>query len=76
MSENTSVTGDPTAALQVTGSSACCGSPAQAAGGSLPPVGATDDPCCGTRQAAEAAGSCCDTQAKADAVAAGRGCCS
>ncbi|RAG87046.1 arsenite S-adenosylmethyltransferase [Streptacidiphilus pinicola] len=37
------------------------------------PTAAT--PCCGTGQAAEAAGSCCDPAAKADAVAAGTGCC-
>ncbi|MEV0425598.1 hypothetical protein [Micromonospora sp. NPDC050495] len=82
MTENTPTTGgftgDPAAALQVTGSGACCGSPAQAVGGILPPAGATaaGDPCCGTRQAAQAADSCCGTQAKADAVAAGQGCCS
>ncbi|MFG2169283.1 hypothetical protein [Micromonospora chersina] len=82
MSENTSTaggfTGDPAAALQITGSGACCGSPAQAVGGILPPAGETTsgDPCCGTRQAAQAAGSCCGTEAKADAIATGQGCCS
>lgn len=82
MSENTTVAGgfagDPTAALQVTGSGACCGSPAQAVGGILPPAGtsASADPCCGTRQAAQVADSCCGTEARADAVATGRGCCS
>ncbi|MEV4483138.1 hypothetical protein [Micromonospora coxensis] len=81
MSENTQTTGgfagDPAAALRVTGSGACCGSPAQAVGAILPPAGeaASTGPCCGTREAAEAAGSCCGTQAKADAVAAGQGCC-
>lgn len=82
MSENTTVAGgfagDPTAALQVTGSGACCGSPAQAVGGILPPAGASvsADPCCGTRQAAQVADSCCGTEARADAVATGQGCCS
>ncbi|MEU8265115.1 hypothetical protein AB0C02_31465 [Micromonospora sp. NPDC048999] len=70
-------TGEPTAALQVTGSGACCGSPAQAVGGILPPAGvgetASGDPCCGARQAAD---SCCGTQANADAIATGQGCCS
>ncbi|MGV9764269.1 MULTISPECIES: hypothetical protein [Micromonospora] len=81
MSENASTggfTGDPAAALRITGSGACCGSPAQAVGGILPPAGesAGGDPCCGTRQAAQAADSCCGTEVRADAVAAGQGCCS
>ncbi|MFI7284338.1 hypothetical protein ACIBOV_29165 [Micromonospora chersina] len=82
MTENTSAvggfTGDPSAALQVTGSGACCGSPAQAVGGILPPAGAAagGETCCGSRQAAQAADSCCGTQAKAEAVATGQGCCS
>ncbi|PWU46018.1 hypothetical protein DLE60_24575 [Micromonospora globispora] len=81
MSENTRTTGgflgDPEAALAVTGSDSCCGSPAQAVGSILPPAAetATAGPCCGTQEAAEAAGSCCGTQARADAVAAGQGCC-
>lgn len=72
-------TGDPAAALQVTGSGACCGSPAhQAVGAILPPAGATAgaDLCCGTRQAVQVADSCCGTEATADAVATGQGCCS
>jgi hypothetical protein len=81
MSENTQTaggfTGDPAAALAVTGSGACCGSPAQAVGSILPPAGgaATAGPCCGSQQAADVAGSCCDPQAKGDAVSAGQGCC-
>ncbi|MFC7547774.1 hypothetical protein [Plantactinospora sp. GCM10030261] len=81
MSKNTSgaggFTGDPAAALRVTGSGACCGSPAQAVGGILPPAGenVSGDPCCGSRQVAVAADSCCGTEAKADAIAAGQGCC-
>ncbi|SCL35061.1 hypothetical protein GA0070624_5158 [Micromonospora rhizosphaerae] len=84
MSQNTAgaggFSGDPVAALQVIGSGACCGSPAQAVGGILPPAGESAssgaDTCCGTRQAAQAADSCCGTQAKADAIATGQGCCS
>ncbi|MEV4199653.1 hypothetical protein [Micromonospora globbae] len=86
MSANTPTTGgfagDPVAALQVTGSGACCGSPAQGVGGILPPAGDTagsaagGGPCCGTQEAAQAAGSCCGTQAKAEAIATGQRCCS
>jgi hypothetical protein len=82
MSENSPTVGgfagDPTAGLQVTGSGACCGSPAQGVGAILPPVGetASSDPCCGTRQAAQQADSCCGTQAKTEAITTGQGCCS
>ncbi|NES16287.1 MULTISPECIES: hypothetical protein [Micromonospora] len=71
-------TGDPAAALQITGSGDCCGSPAQAVGDIRPPAGRADgdEPCCGTREAARAADSCCGTRARADAVATGQGCCS
>ncbi|MEV5692528.1 hypothetical protein [Micromonospora globbae] len=81
MSENIQTTGgfagDPAAALAVTGSGSCCGSPAQAVGAILPPAGeaATAGGCCGTAEAAHAAGSCCDAEAKADAITAGQGCC-
>ncbi|WP_200207780.1 hypothetical protein [Micromonospora coerulea] len=85
MSENTQTApattggfaGDPAAALAVTGSGSCCGSPAQAVGSILPPAGEalTAGPCCGTAQAAEAAGSCCGTEPKTEAVNAGQGCC-
>lgn len=81
MSDDTTPTGgfagDPAAALRVTGSGACCGSPAQAVCGILPPVGEADaaGPCCGTRQATQAATSCCGTQTRTDAVATGQGCC-
>jgi hypothetical protein len=81
MTENTPITGgftgDPAAALQVTGSGACCGNPAQAVGAILPPAGATasGDSCCGSRPAAQTADSCCGAEAKADA-ATGQGCCS
>lgn len=71
-------TGDPAAALHVTGSGACCGSSAQGVGAILPPDSgtATSDPCCGTRQAAQEADSCCGTQPKTEAIATGQGCCS
>ena len=68
--------GDPAAALTVTGSSGCCGGAAQTAdllGGE--PRSAASSPCCGTQADAQAAGSCCGTSAKAEAVAAGTGCC-
>lgn len=32
-------------------------------------------PCCGTTEAARAAGACCDPTAKREALAAGAGCC-
>ncbi|SCL71207.1 hypothetical protein GA0070606_5649 [Micromonospora citrea] len=69
--------GDPAAALQVTGSGACCGSPAQPVGGILPSTGDTGpaDSCRGTARAARTSDSCCGTGARADAVASGRGCC-
>jgi hypothetical protein len=66
-------TGNPAAALQVTGSGACCGSPGQTAGAMLPPPG---DPCCGNQQAAAEADSCCGTPVEPDVAAAGAGCCS
>jgi hypothetical protein len=84
MSENTQTipttggfAGDGAAALAVTGSCSCCGSPAQRVGSILPPAGevASTGPCCGTQEAADAAGSCCGSQAKNEAVDAGHGCC-
>ncbi|MDW5325010.1 hypothetical protein [Plantactinospora sp. KLBMP9567] len=65
--------GDPAAALDVAGSTGCCGSPAQATNVTLPdPAGGT---CCGTPAEAVAANSCCAPVARAEAVAAGQGCC-
>ncbi|MGC5305454.1 hypothetical protein [Micromonospora zamorensis] len=85
MSENTQAApataggfaGDPGAALAVTGSGSCCGSPAQAVGSILPPTGQESNPgpCCGSQQAAEEASSCCGTEAKTEAVSTGQGCC-
>ncbi|MGW4498247.1 hypothetical protein ACWENR_06465 [Micromonospora sp. NPDC004336] len=79
MSENTQTAGgfagDPTAALAVTGSGSCCGSPAQAVGSVLPPAGgtATVGGCCGTAEAAQVVGSCCGTETGAPTAA--QGCC-
>jgi hypothetical protein len=77
MSETTTsggFSGDPAAALTVTGTSGCCGSPAQATL-ALPEPATASSPCCGTPAEATAEGSCCGSTAKADAVAAGQGCC-
>ena len=63
-------TGDPAAAPAVTGTSGCCGNPAQA-DLALPEPAA--GPCCGTPAVAGA--ECCGSAAKAGAVAAGQGCC-
>ncbi|MFG2298331.1 hypothetical protein [Streptomyces sp. NPDC048603] len=51
----------------------CCGpAPAQpAAEAAL----ARSSPCCGTNEDAEAAGACCDPEAKHAAVTTGAGCC-
>ena len=68
-------TGDPSAALTVTGTSGCCGSPAQATLALPEPAAAAGGPCCGTQAEAAAEGSCCGGAAKSDAVAAGQGCC-
>ncbi|MEV0136263.1 hypothetical protein AB0H83_48525 [Dactylosporangium sp. NPDC050688] len=66
--------GDPAAALDVAGTSGCCGNPPQAAAPTLPdPRQAA--PCCGTAAEAAQAGACCGTSAKAEAVASGTGCC-
>ncbi len=67
-------TGDPAAALAVAGTGGCCGNPPQATL-TLPEPATSRRPV--LRHAAEAAaeGSCCGSAAKADAVAAGQGCC-
>ena len=67
-------TGDPAAALTVTGASGCCGNSPQATP-ALPEPAAVGGPCCGTQASATAEGSCCGSAAKSDAVAAGQGCC-
>jgi len=69
-------TGDPAAALTITGSSGCCGNAPQATDFLTTPTSADrSSPCCGTSADAQASGSCCGTTAKAEAVAAGEGCC-
>jgi hypothetical protein len=67
-------TGDPSAALTVTGTSGCCGNPPQATL-ALPEPATAGGPCCGTRAEAATESSCCGSAAKSDAVAAGQGCC-
>ena len=70
--------GNPAAALDVSGTSGCCGNPAQATLTLPDPAqsAAVDGtPCCGTTAEATEAGACCGASAKADAVASGAGCC-
>jgi len=64
--------GDPADALNVAGTSGCCGNPPRAEI-SLPE--SPERPCCGTTAEAQQAGACCGTAAKAEAVATGAGCC-
>jgi hypothetical protein len=54
-----------------------CGSAPSAPAAVRPGLDATDvaTPCCGTREAAEAAGACCDPTAEHASVTAGAGCC-
>jgi hypothetical protein len=70
--------GDPAAALDVAGTSGCCGNPPTATL-TLPDPGqsvaAGASPCCGTAADAAVAGACCGASAKAEAVASGAGCC-
>ncbi|MGW7362063.1 hypothetical protein ACWGI8_01235 [Streptomyces sp. NPDC054841] len=49
----------------------CCGPAPSQASTAAPPA----SPCCGTSEAAEEAGSCCDPAAKREAVATSTGCC-
>jgi len=75
MTEGTSqggFSGDPAAALTVSGTGGCCGNRPQAAV-TLPEPAA--GPCCGTAWEAAAENSCCGSAAKVDAVASGQGCC-
>ena len=65
--------GDPAAALNPAAGSGCCGSPATSAVVRAEPGAAA--PCCGTQAEAIADNSCCGSTAKAEAVAAGQGCC-
>jgi hypothetical protein len=69
-------TGDPAAALTVTGSSGCCGNAPQATDFLATNASAAQaSPCCGTGADAQASGSCCGAAAKTEAVAAGASCC-
>jgi hypothetical protein len=67
--------GDPAEALTAAGTGGCCGNPPQATLTLPEPAEASGGPCCGTTTAAAVEGSCCGSAAKADAVAAGQGCC-
>ncbi|MFD9516875.1 hypothetical protein [Streptomyces sp. NPDC059979] len=63
----------PTSPNRAATTGSCCGTaPAQPAAEVAP---ARSSPCCGTSESAEAAGACCDPQAKREAVATGAGCC-
>ncbi|MFJ3633830.1 hypothetical protein [Streptomyces sp. NPDC090112] len=63
----------PTSPNPATATGSCCNAaPAQPAAELAP---APSAPCCGTSQSAEAAGACCDPQARREAVATGAGCC-
>ncbi|MFD9105169.1 hypothetical protein ACFVZN_29365 [Streptomyces virginiae] len=63
----------PTSPNRAATTGSCCGpTPVQPA---AEPAPAQSLPCCGTSEGAEAAGACCDPQAKRQAVATGVGCC-
>lgn len=65
-------TGDPAEAFTPASAGGCCGSaPASTATATTTTAG----PCCGTTAEAAQSGGCCGTEAKAEAVAAGQGCC-
>jgi hypothetical protein len=71
---------DPAAALDVSGTSGCCGNPPRATLDRPDPTrsagaGADGLPCCGTTAEASAADACCGASARAEAVASGAGCC-
>jgi hypothetical protein len=65
--------GDPADALNVTGTSGCCGNAPQTTRTLQEP--ANGGPCCGTQAEAAAEKSCCGSAAKSTALAAGQGCC-
>lgn len=60
-------------AFNPTAGSGCCGSPAADTGAGK--AAATSGPCCGTTADAKAENVCCGSEAKAEAVASGAGCC-
>jgi hypothetical protein len=68
-------TGDPAAALTVSGTGGCCGNPPRATDVLAADPAEAAAPCCGSAVEARVAGSCCGATARADAVAAGAGCC-
>jgi hypothetical protein len=57
-----------------TAGTGCCGAPSPAVP-AVPDTAEVAGPCCGTATDAAAEGACCGSGAKADAVAAGQGCC-
>jgi hypothetical protein len=65
---------DPLQALAATGTGGCCGNPPQNTL-TLPDPAASGGPCCGTAADAAAETSCCGSEAKAEAVDSGQGCC-
>lgn len=65
--------GDPAEAFRPPSAGGCCGSAPAAVSVTLGDAGAGT--CCGSTEDARAAGSCCAPEAKAEAVAAGAGCC-
>ncbi|NXY93056.1 hypothetical protein HYE82_01175 [Streptomyces sp. BR123] len=67
---NESVTPSPNRAEAA---ASCCGPAPAVAPAEVAP--AESSPCCGTGEGAEAAGACCEPQAKREAVARGAGCC-
>ncbi|MFB7178509.1 hypothetical protein ACFCYI_12460 [Streptomyces sp. NPDC056257] len=62
----------PTSPNRAATTGSCCGAAPVPAAEVAP---AQSSPCCGTSEGAEAAGACCDPQAKREAVATGAGCC-
>ncbi|MFG2336211.1 hypothetical protein [Streptomyces yangpuensis] len=62
----------PTSPNRAEAASPCCGTAPAPVAEAAP---APSAPCCGTSGGAEAAGACCDPQAKREAVATGAGCC-
>ncbi|MFD7630827.1 hypothetical protein ACFV7Q_33200 [Streptomyces sp. NPDC059851] len=64
---------NPTSPKHAETAAPCCGTaPVQPAAEEAP---VQSSPCCGTSEDAEAAGACCDPQAKREAVTADAGCC-
>ncbi|MFD5619100.1 hypothetical protein [Streptomyces yangpuensis] len=64
---------NPAGSNQAAAAGSCCGPTPTPPSVEAAPVRSA--PCCGTGEGAEAAGACCDPQAKREAVATGAGCC-